>query len=699
MRRGFTGGLIWGIAAAIFCLFCLIAYQSMQPEESPDATSLEVPAGSEFNQSREDNSINRLAAISTADRAKIVQSNLVEPNPGLDVDRTIGSSAKTPVAESTNLSRLENKSSNSSKMAIQRPASLAEKPTFTARNIQKPIAPRAEGALSFYSGTAMPLPKEEILLEQKIDSKVPQIGLEVSVDPSGPSFGMSSNINMNVGFVASGEKIANVTIPQDETALRTQFSELEMQIAPQLPDANLSGMMSDNVGNFGSIKSPNQNLSTELDAVQKIDFSALKENNSQSQFSNPDVSLSPKFPKPIDGEQSNVQGPKMQSPEMAVPESSQLSNTYTGSATEDGKTHALNQVSNSFLLIEPQQSGADLIIQDQAIKPKAIEQDLSVTAFGSKQAKLMESDGTAAAQKFEGGKDDMNGVTKNLIIDPSSLATVTLPNLEQTSPITSKTLKTQASEQTPLSASETKNDLAFSATLENNKPRPIEAFSVPGVPQDGKPLLAIVLIIDEKYQIDLQALKDIPFPLTIAVSSNSSNSEEIISHYRSKGFEVAIVIDYPPLSSQKDIEAILVSSLSLFDKTVAVIEGRPGSFQKTRARSEQIAKILSQSGHGLLIHEKGLNTIVQTANKLAVPVSTIYRNLDQLGSDSRKIRRFLDGAAFRARQSGDKGAVVVTAGLRPETLGALLIWSIQDKSKSVVLAPLSQALMIANDPY
>ena len=94
------------------------------------------------------------------------------------------------------------------------------------------------------------------------------------------------------------------------------------------------------------------------------------------------------------------------------------------------------------------------------------------------------------------------------------------------------------------------------------------------------------------------------------------------------------------------------------------------------------------------MYEKGLNSIVQKAHKLAIPVGVIYRNLNQSGSDSRKVRRFLDGAAFRARQSGANSAVVVTASLRPETLGALLIWSMQDRSKSVTLAPLSQALTL-----
>jgi len=173
-------------------------------------------------------------------------------------------------------------------------------------------------------------------------------------------------------------------------------------------------------------------------------------------------------------------------------------------------------------------------------------------------------------------------------------------------------------------------------------------------------------------------------------------SEKLMNFYRSNGFEVAVIIDYPNAASVQEIDAILTSGLARLNKTVAVIEGSPGNLQKTRSRSEQTAKILSQTGHGLLVYDKGLNTIVREAENLGVPVRTIYRNFDELKGGSRTIRRFLDGAAFRARQEGLKSAIVVTASLHPETLNALLLWSMQSRSQTVTIAPLSQALMLEN---
>ena len=94
MGRGFTGGLLWGLLAAIFCLFCFVAYQSLKPEKSPEAISLEIPAGSEFNHSRDDKAAKSPTKISTANRAQVLKSELLEPNLGSGIDKAIGSSVQ-----------------------------------------------------------------------------------------------------------------------------------------------------------------------------------------------------------------------------------------------------------------------------------------------------------------------------------------------------------------------------------------------------------------------------------------------------------------------------------------------------------------------------------------------------------------------------------------------------------------------------
>ena len=69
---------------------------------------------------------------------------------------------------------------------------------------------------------------------------------------------------------------------------------------------------------------------------------------------------------------------------------------------------------------------------------------------------------------------------------------------------------------------------------------------------------------------------------------------------------------------------------------------------------------LALSGHGLVLYDTGGNPGLERAKSVAVPVKTIYRNLDQDNGNERAMRRFLDGAAFRAQQ---EGSVIIAASL------------------------------------
>ena len=694
MRRGFTGGLIGGVAAAIFSLCCLIAYQSMQPEKSPEATSLEVPAGSEFNQSRDDNSIKKLTAISTATRAKIVNSDIIEPSQGVDIDRAVGSSATTPQADSVSVPSLKNSSTNNSKMSVQRPASLSEKPTFTLKNIQKPLSPRAEGAISVNSETAVPLPKEEISFQQNSNSVGLKQEFDVSSDPSGPSLEFSTRQSADFRTKTLNEKTSEIAVPIDNNVPQTQFSDLELQSTPKLPTANFSTIVSEDKPGFETMGLASNGSGIGRDNQNEVDFAKLRNTDTHQLFVDPDLSLAPKPQKPSAGFEPISLMPHAPTSKTYQSENSRLTSVYHRKKENTDEAVRTEDHSSGSVLSEPEAAKRNLIVQGEATKPKAVENDFSAATFGGNQSGqiLKPEDG------IDGGVtviDALPSVTEMQIkIESSDLEGIDTPSLELEAPLGSTDKDIRQPEKSEVSNVGKSINNAVIVDEKFDNLRPIQAFSMPKVPQDGKPILAIVLIADDKNQIDSQALKDIPFPLTIAVSSNSPNSTETLSHYRALGFEVAVQVNSPSSLSALAVEQVLMSSIQAQNETVAVIEGIPGSFQKTRERSEQIAELLSASGHGLLVYEKGLNSIVQKAHKLAIPVGVIYRNLNQSGSDSRKVRGFLDGAAFRARQSGANSAVVVTARLRPETLGALLIWSMQARSKSVTLAPLSQALTL-----
>ena len=65
------------------------------------------------------------------------------------------------------------------------------------------------------------------------------------------------------------------------------------------------------------------------------------------------------------------------------------------------------------------------------------------------------------------------------------------------------------------------------------------------------------------------------------------------------------------------------------------------------------------------------------------------RNLDADAENEATIRRYLDRAAFKAAQ---EGRVTVVGHTRPETIAALLAWSIEGRAATVALAPVSAVL-------
>jgi uncharacterized protein len=67
----------------------------------------------------------------------------------------------------------------------------------------------------------------------------------------------------------------------------------------------------------------------------------------------------------------------------------------------------------------------------------------------------------------------------------------------------------------------------------------------------------------------------------------------------------------------------------------------------------------------------------------------VFRILDATGESVPKMRNYLDRAAFKAAQ---EGRVVVIGSTRPETVAALLEWTVEGRAASVALAPVSAVL-------
>lgn len=149
------------------------------------------------------------------------------------------------------------------------------------------------------------------------------------------------------------------------------------------------------------------------------------------------------------------------------------------------------------------------------------------------------------------------------------------------------------------------------------------------------------------------------------------------------------MIDIPAAAAPSDVEVAMAAHLTVVPEAVAVIEGLGDGLQGSKPVSDQVADVLAQTGHGLVMFPNGLNTAQKLAAKAGVPSVTIFRDFDSKGQSAVVMRRFLDQAAFKA---GQENGVVMLGRLREETVSALLLWGLQDRAGTVALAPVSAAL-------
>lgn len=230
-----------------------------------------------------------------------------------------------------------------------------------------------------------------------------------------------------------------------------------------------------------------------------------------------------------------------------------------------------------------------------------------------------------------------------------------------------------------------------SASAPNRGKPPIEAFAAPFENAENKPKMAIVLMDRGDSPIGLEALSAFPYPISFAVDAARPDAGAAMKKYRDAGFEVLALTDLPAGAQPRDAETALNAAFAALPEAVAVMEGDGNGLQESRAVSDQVAGILAQSGHGLLLFPKGLNTAQKLAAKEGVPSAAVFRDFDDKGQSADVIRRFLDNAAFKASQEAN--GVIMVGRLRPDTISALLLWGLQDRAARVALAPVSKLLV------
>jgi len=206
----------------------------------------------------------------------------------------------------------------------------------------------------------------------------------------------------------------------------------------------------------------------------------------------------------------------------------------------------------------------------------------------------------------------------------------------------------------------------------------------------GKPLMAIVLIDEGRTALGPEALAAFPYPLSVAIPATRPDAGAAAARYRDAGFEVLLEADLPEGAGAPDVEAAMAGWLDRVPQAVAVIEGDGTGLQTSREASAQLAPILSESGHGLVMRPSGLDTARKLIAREGVPAATLFRDFDAEGQDAAAVRRFLDNAAMRAAQQ--QQGVIMVGRLRADTISALLLWGLQDRAASVALVPVSAVL-------
>lgn len=205
----------------------------------------------------------------------------------------------------------------------------------------------------------------------------------------------------------------------------------------------------------------------------------------------------------------------------------------------------------------------------------------------------------------------------------------------------------------------------------------------------SKPLMSIVLIDDGSMSAAAAALAGLPFPVTIALDPATDGAADMMAAYRADGFEVAIVASLPEGAQPSDVEVTFESVFSTLRETVAVLDIGDSGLQVDRDVTEQAMDILATQGRGFVTASQGLNMASRAANQAGVPAAVVFRDLDGDGQDARVVRRFVDQAAFRARQ---ESGVVLVGRVRADTISALILWGSANEDDQVAVVPVSAVL-------
>lgn len=219
----------------------------------------------------------------------------------------------------------------------------------------------------------------------------------------------------------------------------------------------------------------------------------------------------------------------------------------------------------------------------------------------------------------------------------------------------------------------------------------LERFAAPFEGAEGKALMSFVLIDSGADGLPRDDLKSLAVPITIALDPVAPDAAAIMAEYRAAGIEVVTLAnDLPAASGPGDVAVSVSAYFEVLNQSVALMDPLDGRIQANRSLLQPVLGAIRNSGHGLITYDRGLNTAQQAARHENIPAATVFRVLDADLEQAPKIKRYLDRAAFTANQDG---AVVVVGRSYPDTVKALVEWSLEKKDASIAVVPVSAVMM------
>lgn len=215
-------------------------------------------------------------------------------------------------------------------------------------------------------------------------------------------------------------------------------------------------------------------------------------------------------------------------------------------------------------------------------------------------------------------------------------------------------------------------------------------YAAEGANPDGRPEVSVILMDDGSFDGAISAVAGVSFPVSVMLNPSVPDATDRMAAYRAAGIEVGVLAALPASATASDVAVFFEAAFATLPETVAVLDAGEAGLQANQDVISQSIEALSEDGRGLVTVSRGLNSALRTAEDQGVPTGVIYRHLDAEGQDARVIRRFLDQAAFRARQ---ESGVVLLGEIRGETISALIQWGAANRASQVAMVPISKVLI------